>query len=1541
MKKLYSPKLDIGLLTILSAFPVLSTTSASAQVQSEQQQNSTNSDIPESIAPVEDESQAVFSPPKSQPDDLSDNLSDNLSDDLSDKLSNNLPAVSTECTDVTCDVSTKNSVGITVQDREEKIQESQLDKLKSNKLDPDKSDLNKLDLDKLDSNKLDLDKLDSNKLSLSPIKSSTPKPAKSTEAISASSARAIAIQKPKLTPAESTQVVISSVSEPQEPENVSEVQEEQQSIKPNIEIIKPKTEKAIVIPSSVTPLAQPIPKSNIHPENLDPEDNEIRINEIGLTNEEPNDGHCDARKQSQTPDFSSQARKSCEIRIDEIGLTNEEPNDGHCDARKQSQTPDFSSQARKSCENKNQTQDKNKNNNKNKNNKSITSQVDKTKLQAQDKIDRTANNTANKINIVTPLSGVTNNKTTNIGVEYDPSETISVNINGQSIDPKIESYIHKDETRGLHTKIWYKVPLNQGKNIITAQTETGKPVSVTLNVKQQKQKITIQPVGEPRIPADGRSNIELQGKITNENGKFISEDVIVTLSATAGKFIGADRQPDIPGFQVLARGGKFIATLRAGLKAQNVKVRAAIERNIKSDDGDISQISDVSSLPNTSELEKSELENSELENSELEAYTNVEFITNLRPSLATGSINFRVGAAGTDYWGSPRDFLNPDKINKGTAVDLDAAVFATGKVGDWLFTGAYNSKRPLNQDCDGENRLFGGIQSCEKQYAVYGDSSSFTTTAPSTDSVYARLERTPKVAGAEPDYVMWGDYDTQEFTRKSQLFTATDRQLHGFKGNYNFGNLQVTGLYANNIEGFQRDAIAPNGTSGTYFLSRRLVVPGSENVFIESEEINRPGTIVKRQPLSRDADYEIDYDRGSLNFRRPISATELNPFGKTLVKRIVVTYQNQAGEDSNLYAGRLQYNFRNSQAENNSPDKTPFAGLSYLREDKGSQDFELFGADFSVPVGNSAQIVGEYARSSHDTLDFGKLSGSAYRLEASGNINNQTKGQAYYRSVTENFANDATWSFTPGQTRYGASVASKISDKTTISLGYDREDNFGVAPGVRSLRATPLGLSQPFDIFNPQPQATPGSKVDNSLKTFKAGIEQKIGESDLSLQYVNRSRADRVSQQFEGNASQLVSSLNVPLNEALTFRAQNELNLSKSDPLYPNRTTLGLDWGVHPGVTLRLAHQFFDSSLLKGNSITNLDTLFEHKFSPDTSFTGRYSVLSGADGITDQGALGLSHRLRLAPGLNMNLGYERVMNNIFGNTAAGVKFAQPYAVGQSSSSLGLFSGSTYSLGVEYTDNPDFQANARLEYRDGNEANNTVISAAAAGKISPSLTAAARYRQSGGANQLLQGLENTTNLRLGLAYRNPKDDKFNALLGYEYRQNPATTPDNLLLDDRNSSTDHLFSGEAIYAPNRRWEFYGKYAFRTSTNYLSDDFTSKNNLHLGQLRASYQLGYRTDVALEGRWIGQPTQNYNEFGLALEGGYHLTPDLRVGVGYAFGSVDDRDFTGYRSKGGPYLNVSFKLNELFGGFGRQKIAPPQQQESVTSQKSKVKSQK
>jgi hypothetical protein len=1078
-------------------------------------------------------------------------------------------------------------------------------------------------------------------------------------------------------------------------------------------------------------------------------------------------------------------------------------------------------------------------------------------------------------------------------------------------------------------------PLQQQPTSPTAETtpaptDNSPTITPAATPGQSTVTLEITPVGDPRVQADGRSTIKLQGQIIDEKGEVIRKDAIATLTTSAGKFIGADQDKDQGGFQVRVIDGEFTATLQSDIKPQQVRIRAAIDKIQKQSLNVPRELGDIKNPTFPQQTDNSWIE--KITTAPLEAYTQVEFTTYLRPSLVTGVLNLRIGPGGTNYWGSLQEFLNPDEIDKGTTVDFYGAAFATGKIGDWLFTGAFNSDRAINQDCEGNNRLFGGVQFCEQPYPVYGDSSTATPTTPSIDSFYARLERTPSIVGAEPDYFMWGDYSTNEFARASQLYTATSRQLHGFKANYNLGNLQITGLYANNIEGFQRDTIVPDGTSGYYFLSKRLLVPGSEIVYVEAEEINRPGTVVERKQMLRGADYEIDYDRGTVRFNRPVFATELNPFGSTLVRRIVVTYQNEGGEDSSLVGGRLQYNF-----SNDFTNKT-FGAISYLREDQGDQDFELFGGDFLISLGNAGKIVGEFAHSNNNLITGEEASGNAYRLEAFGNITENLFGQAYYRAVEPNFSNNATFSFTPGQTRYGASLLTRLSDLTSFRVAYDVEENYGTAP---------TSITSFFDLFDPQPQNRPGERVSNELRTFRAGILQKLGNSDLSLEYVNRSRNDRVGDDLDGDANQIVSRLKFPLTDTLTFQAQNELNLGDSDPLYPNRTTLGLDWKATEGVTFRLAHQFYDDSeLLPGNSLTTLDTIVDQKLSDDTSLLGRYSVLSGFGGLQGQGALGVNHGWKVAPGFKVNLGYQYVFKNIFNATAAGDRYPQYYAVGQTASSLGLFSGSVYSLGFEYTDNPDFKARAQFEYRDGDQSNNLVISAAAAGKISPALTALVRFQQAGEANVYLptvvnsidtggirfQELGDTANLKIGLAYRDPTNDKFNGLLKYEWRQNFDSIPETQLTGS--TATGHVFSAEGIYAPNWRWEFYGKYAFRNGVTYYDDD-RYDGSVNLAQLRAAYRLGYRSDLAVEGRWIGQNSNSgtdYDEFGVAVETGYYVTPDLRLGLGYSFGSVDDRDFTGYRSEGGFYVNISLKLNELLGGFGLQEPVPKQQQESEIS---------
>jgi hypothetical protein len=1053
-------------------------------------------------------------------------------------------------------------------------------------------------------------------------------------------------------------------------------------------------------------------------------------------------------------------------------------------------------------------------------------------------------------------------------IQFPQGQAVELLVNGVVASPQLVGRTETDAATGMVTQTWYGVSLKEAANTITLRSTTDPTIStaIGLQVRGAAKSITVT-TREAKVPADARSTATITGELLDAQNNWASRDDLVTLTATAGDFVGEDAEPAQPGFQVRAQQGQFTAQLKAGLEAKTVRIRALATN--------------------------------------LEAFTQVEFATDLRPSIATGVIDLRLGRRGTDFDRSLREFLPADGDN-GYRIDGNVALFTTGKLGEWLITGAYNNARNLNQDCNGDTRLFRDQQACEHNYPIYGDSSQSTVLTPSKDSIYFRAERTSPIANAGSDFAMWGDFNTEEFATKSQEFTATTRQLHGLKANYNFGDLQVSAMYGNNIQGYQRDILPPDGTSGSYFVSRRGVVAGSEDVYIETEELNRPGTVLDRERLNRGPDYEIDYDRGSLLFRQPVLRTDIGKNGETLVRRIVVSYQyDNPGVDANLYAGRLRYHLSRVAGQES------WLGATYLKENQGDRGFAIYGADAYVSLGNKASLIAEYAHSDNN-FSRANVTGSAYRLDLQGELAKGLQARAYYRSAAAGFANNATTSFIPGQTRYGAQATATLSPTTSLRAQYDRESNKGIAPQV---------VTAFSDLFTPTTLNRPGTAVDNDLTTISLGVQQKIGRGDFSMDWLHRDRNDQLGQ-LNSNSDQLRSRLSMPITQKLTFLAQNETTLSnQTDALYGDRTLLGLNWQAIPGINLQLAQQFFHRGLYAGKSLTTFSIDGDRKIGRDTTIKGRYTMFTGADDVTMQGAIGLNHKLQISRGLRMDLAYERVFSTFNTQTAAGSLFAQPFAFGSSSAGLGLVSGDNYSVGLEYSENKDFQASARYEHRASTSGNNTVLSAAATGRLSPALTALVRYQQSNVANQTVTALGDTANLKMGLAYRSPDDDRFNALLRYEYRKNPSVSPDTILFGSGSGTRDHLFGIEAIYAPNWQWEFYGKYALRNSSTYFANDLIAQGTVNLAQARATYRLDDAWDLTGEARWINQSSSNTSEMGLSLEAGYYLSPNLRVAAGYSFGKVRDREFDTSRSTGGAYLGLTFKLNELFDGFGLQRV--------------------
>jgi hypothetical protein len=1089
-----------------------------------------------------------------------------------------------------------------------------------------------------------------------------------------------------------------------------------------------------------------------------------------------------------------------------------------------------------------------------------------------------ANKVATTVKILAPTpNNILDIPATIVVIQYRADTTIELKVDGRLVDKNSIGRTETDSKTNLITQTWYGVSLNPGKNVLTATSGDGEVATTIIQVAGVATKIQLG-TAETRIPADGRTLVNVEGQLLDENGNISKQDNLVTLSASAGEFAGVDADQDQPGFQVQVQKGKFTAKLRAGLDAQTVRIRAA--------------------------------------NLSLEAFTQVQFETNLRSSIATGVVDLRFGARGTDYYRPFTEFLPIDR-NHSSQLQARGQVFATGRLGDWAATGAYNSDRSLNRVCNNGDRLSRDTyssQSCEDLYPLYGDTSKVDVLTPSRDSVFAKIERSTGVGGSIPDMVMWGDYNTTEFATKSQQFTTTNRNLHGAKANYNIGNAQISGFYGDNVQGFQRDNIAPDGTSGHYFLSQRLLLGGSENISIEIEELNRPGTVVKQEILNRGLDYDIDYDRGTVIFRQPLLRTLVNDDGTILVRRLVATYQFANGSSNSIYGARAQYNISRTAGQEST------IGASWTQENLGIRKFGIFGVDAQMPISPTSSITAEYARSTNETGTGTNVSGNAIRVEGQYKFSDATTGRSYFRSTEAGFSNNSTTSFVPGQTRYGADLSTKLGDRTTVRAQFDREENRGKPPLVNT---------NVVDLLTPRDPAT--GLVDNDLRTISIGVQQRIGITNLDLDYVNRSRQDRLALtpgQNDVSSSQIRSRFNWPLTNSLTLRAQNEINLSnQQDQVYPNRSGVGIDWAVYPGIKLGLNQNFISSTQYGDTSYTSLDFDSSYNVTKTTKVTGRYS-LSPFQSI---GSIGAQQGFVLSPGLKLDLNYERVIGgNTSTTTGAGQQFNQPYSSGQTGSSLNVSNGDSYGIGLNYTDNPNFQANARYEFRNSGVISSTNLSAGITGKLSPALSALLRFQQSSAANQVLRddpGLGATTNLKAGLAFRNPYSDEFNGLLSYQYRKNPSILPTSILTTSGTGSEDHTLALEGIYAPDWRWEFGGKYALRNATSYLDQSLTAGTTLGITQLRATYRLAHDWDITGDVRWINQFSSGRSEMGAALEAGYYLTPDLRLSAGYSLGAADDPN--GNRNASGAYLGLTVKINELFGGFGRQELTPPQQQES------------
>lgn len=285
-------------------------------------------------------------------------------------------------------------------------------------------------------------------------------------------------------------------------------------------------------------------------------------------------------------------------------------------------------------------------------------------------------------------------------------------------------------------------------------------------------------------------------------------------------------------------------------------------------------------------------------------------------------------------------------------VDGETAFFARGQIkGEWLLTMAYDSRRdeedsPLMQRIDPQ-----------KWYVLYGDDTLRSHDAPSSKKLYLRIERADF-------YALFGDYDTG--LNVTEL-AAYQRTLTGIKTEYNGRYVSATGFAAETSQGFVRDDIAADGTSGLYRLSRNNIIAGSDVVEIQVRD-RFTNEIIETRSMSRYVDYNIDYMDGTLYFRSPVMVQDasFNP------QRIVAKYEVSAGADDVVAGGRVSIH---------DADKKIVVGLTTVDDNTAGANGSLVGVDATWKPDAANTLKAEVAGTRQEDINNNTANNQAWLLE--------------------------------------------------------------------------------------------------------------------------------------------------------------------------------------------------------------------------------------------------------------------------------------------------------------------------------------------------------------------------------------------------------------------------------------------------------------------------------------------------------------------------------------------------------------------------------
>lgn len=1015
----------------------------------------------------------------------------------------------------------------------------------------------------------------------------------------------------------------------------------------------------------------------------------------------------------------------------------------------------------------------------------------------------------------------------NIGIKHGANQKVELYLNGKPVSKLNFVAREPNKTRTVLLSRWRGIDILEGKNTFEARVYTGegtllKTLKRDIHYVKNIARATAMP-DQSVLVADGRTSPVLAIRLEDEAGRPVHAGRIAKIDVPAPyRLLNASRfesdEELISPLSALAEitvGPDGIAKVELEPTLQTGKVTV----NVTLDDG-----REVT----------------------LFMYLEPEKRDWILVGLAEGSLAYN----SLKNKSVALSFGAHDELQR----DGRVAFFAKGLVkGNWLLTLAVDTdKRPGRRDGDFRPEI-----DPNAYYTLYGDRSYNAFEAISRYPVYFKIEK-------KSFYAMFGDYDTNITEGK---LTRYSRHLSGFKSEYLGEKFQATVFAAKTDQGFAKDEIAANGTSGPYQLRNAPILAGSETVWIETRDRARPDRIVETRRLVRHLDYRLDTQSGELIFRLPVDVTD-SAFNPNV---IVVDYETSKNAERNLsYGGRVQAQLRGGKVRVGST----FAHEGGNTNSAGAKG-DMVGVDVLAQLRKGTELRLEYALSTHKDNQNPSKTANAYLAEII-HTSEKLSADAYIRQEEEGYGLNQRSSTTADIRRYGANASYKFSEfeskKTgrrgsrNVSASLYREDNLGTGDN-RTLGEFTIGH-------------------DSETLGVSAGLRQ------VKDQFVGR-----------GNRESLMALANIRyswLKHGATFQIFHEQPLDGKNTVddFPQRTRLSVDKTLTKKASVQITHD-----ILNGTNNHGQNTSIGVNYQP---WAGT-QITAGSDMITSDGGrrlgatIGLDQQFQIneAWSVSAGLSNRRILN------ASGT--IEQVAPDLATSSIELNENYVAGyMGFGYR-TQSTSISSRIEARSGASSSDQIFSLTGAREVSQTLSFAGAMRatfreQDEIPGQLGLGHSTRIDSRIGAAWR-PRGEGFVLLNRFDLVYDDAVNGPRTQKLINNTTANILLSD--------RWQLALNSGVKYSRTTLDDTQYSGFSYLLGG-ETRFDLTNKIDIGLFGSALIGSDTNTVQYAYGPSVGMSPMDNIWVSLGYNVAGYKDEDFVGaeYAQKG-PYLKFRLKFDQ------------------------------